>query len=168
MKNTSFAFFEIDFILLEFWVNFRLKKPWVTIFIMIPFHVFKFRTILNIQYSIFLNNFRHICLFFVELNLSHNQVSKLPEELAELQELENLDISHNTFIALPTVVCRIPQLKRLHANNNSIIGKHLWTSLLIKEKIRTIIDHIKKKKKKTMTKTIMKVKITTITVRPIN
>ncbi|XP_063974210.1 leucine-rich repeat-containing protein 40 isoform X1 [Diachasmimorpha longicaudata] len=56
-----------------------------------------------------------------ELNLSHNQMSKLPEELAELQELERLDISHNTFIALPPVTCRIPQLKRLLANNNSII-----------------------------------------------
>ncbi|KAG7196648.1 hypothetical protein KM043_015988 [Ampulex compressa] len=56
-----------------------------------------------------------------ELNLSHNQMSKLPEELAELQALERLDISHNTFIALPPVTCRIPQLKRLLANNNSII-----------------------------------------------
>ena len=51
-------------------------------------------------------------------------MSKLPEELAELQALERLDISHNTFIALPPVTCRIPQLKRLLANNNSIIGKH--------------------------------------------
>lgn len=56
-----------------------------------------------------------------ELNLSHNQMSKLPEELAELQALERLDISHNTFIALPPVAFRIPQLKRLLANNNSII-----------------------------------------------
>ncbi|KAI4497136.1 hypothetical protein M0802_007882 [Mischocyttarus mexicanus] len=59
--------------------------------------------------------------FITELNLSHNQMSKLPEELAELQALERLNISHNTFIALPTVTCRIPQLKRLLANNNSII-----------------------------------------------
>ncbi|XP_012278293.1 leucine-rich repeat-containing protein 20 isoform X2 [Orussus abietinus] len=56
-----------------------------------------------------------------ELNLSHNQMSKLPEELAELQALERLDISHNTFIALPQVACRIPRLKQLLANNNSII-----------------------------------------------
>lgn len=56
-----------------------------------------------------------------ELNLSHNQMSKLPEELSELQALERLDISHNAFIALPVVTCRIPQLKRLLANNNSIL-----------------------------------------------
>ncbi|CAB0031035.1 unnamed protein product [Trichogramma brassicae] len=48
-----------------------------------------------------------------ELNLSNNTMSKLPEELAELQELEKLDISHNAFIALPTVCLRIPHLKRL-------------------------------------------------------
>ncbi|XP_058804789.1 leucine-rich repeat-containing protein 40 [Phymastichus coffea] len=56
-----------------------------------------------------------------ELNLSHNQMGKLPEELSELQELERLDISHNTFIALPSVCCRMPRLKRLLASNNSII-----------------------------------------------
>ncbi|XP_032684775.1 leucine-rich repeat-containing protein 40 isoform X2 [Odontomachus brunneus] len=56
-----------------------------------------------------------------ELNLSHNQMSKLPEELAELQALERLDISHNTFVTLPPVVWRMPQLKRLLANNNFII-----------------------------------------------
>lgn len=62
---------------------------------------------------------------FAELNLSHNQMSKLPEELAELQALERLDISHNTFIALPSVAWRIPQLKRLLANNNFIIGQYI-------------------------------------------
>lgn len=50
-------------------------------------------------------------------------MSKLPEELSELQALERLDISHNTFIALPPVTCRIPQLKHLLANNNSIVGR---------------------------------------------
>ncbi|XP_014233281.1 leucine-rich repeat-containing protein 20 [Trichogramma pretiosum] len=56
-----------------------------------------------------------------ELNLSNNTMSKLPEELAELQELEKLDISHNAFIALPTVCLRIPHLKRLVATNNAIV-----------------------------------------------
>ncbi|KAL7287859.1 hypothetical protein TKK_0017926 [Trichogramma kaykai] len=56
-----------------------------------------------------------------ELNLSNNTMSKLPEELAELQELEKLDISHNSFIALPTVCLRIPHLKRLVATNNAIV-----------------------------------------------
>lgn len=56
-----------------------------------------------------------------ELNLSHNRLSKLPEELVELQDLERLDISHNSFIVLPSVTCQIPQLRRLYANDNSII-----------------------------------------------
>ncbi|CAD6241177.1 GSCOCG00009198001-RA-CDS [Cotesia congregata] len=71
-----------------------------------------------ITVTFFVGNFLS---FNFELNLSHNQFSKLPEELAELQELERLDISHNTFISLPPVTFRMPQLKRLLANNNSII-----------------------------------------------
>lgn len=57
-----------------------------------------------------------------DLNLSHNQMSKLPEELADLAELERLDISHNAYIALPHVVYKMPKLSHLHAQNNHIVG----------------------------------------------
>uniref|UniRef100_A0A2M4CRT7 Putative leucine-rich repeat lrr protein associated with apoptosis in muscle tissue n=1 Tax=Anopheles darlingi TaxID=43151 RepID=A0A2M4CRT7_ANODA len=56
-----------------------------------------------------------------DLNLSHNQMAKLPDELADLHSLKTLDISHNTFIALPTVVFKMPKLRELRANNNAII-----------------------------------------------
>ncbi|XP_058055475.1 leucine-rich repeat-containing protein 20 [Anopheles bellator] len=56
-----------------------------------------------------------------DLNLSHNQMSKLPDELADLQSLTTLDISHNSFITLPTVVFKMPNLRELRANNNAII-----------------------------------------------
>lgn len=72
-------------------------------------------------------------LSFAELNLSHNQMSKLPEELAELQALERLDISHNTFVALPPVVWQMPQLKRLLANNNYIIGQYRLTLIVTQD-----------------------------------
>lgn len=55
------------------------------------------------------------------LNLSHNQMSKLPEELAGLACLSRLDISHNSFITLPQVVFKMAKLKQLLANNNNII-----------------------------------------------
>jgi Leucine-rich repeat (LRR) protein len=58
-------------------------------------------------------------LSFSELNLSHNQMSKLPEELADLAELERLDISQ---IALPHVVYKMPKLTHLCAQNNHIFG----------------------------------------------
>jgi Leucine-rich repeat (LRR) protein len=57
------------------------------------------------------------------LNISYNQMSKLPEELADLAELERLDISHNAYIALPHVVYKMPKLSHLCAQNNHIIGK---------------------------------------------
>merc|ERR1711894_91371 len=35
-----------------------------------------------------------------DLNLSHNKLSALPEEVSKLLQLETLDISHNLFISL--------------------------------------------------------------------
>ncbi|XP_055843495.1 leucine-rich repeat-containing protein 20 isoform X1 [Episyrphus balteatus] len=56
-----------------------------------------------------------------DLNLSHNQMAKLPDELAELASLARLNISHNTFIVLPPVVFKIPNLRELDASHNAII-----------------------------------------------
>ncbi|KAK9498989.1 hypothetical protein O3M35_003514 [Rhynocoris fuscipes] len=56
-----------------------------------------------------------------ELNLSNNQMSKLPDELADLAELERLDISHNAFINLPHVAYKMPKLTTLNASNNHIV-----------------------------------------------
>lgn len=59
-----------------------------------------------------------------DLNLSHNQMAKLPDEIADLKSLERLDISHNTFISLPNSIFKIPKLRTLNANNNHIVGKY--------------------------------------------
>ncbi|XP_052133604.1 leucine-rich repeat protein soc-2 [Frankliniella occidentalis] len=56
-----------------------------------------------------------------ELNVSHNQMSKLPDELSDLAELHTLDISHNAFITLPRVAFKMPKLANLNANHNRII-----------------------------------------------
>ncbi len=56
------------------------------------------------------------------MNLAHNQMSKLPDELEELGALENLDISHNSFINLPYPVYKMPKLINLNASHNYIIG----------------------------------------------
>lgn len=58
-----------------------------------------------------------------DLNLSHNQMAKLPDEIADLRNLERLDISHNTFISLPNSIFKIPNLRQLNASNNHIVGK---------------------------------------------
>ncbi|XP_019868665.1 leucine-rich repeat-containing protein 20 [Aethina tumida] len=56
-----------------------------------------------------------------DLNLSHNQMSKLPDECADLKSLERLDISYNTFISLPNCIFKIPKLLHLNASNNHIV-----------------------------------------------
>ncbi|XP_055295368.1 leucine-rich repeat-containing protein 20 isoform X2 [Sitodiplosis mosellana] len=56
-----------------------------------------------------------------DLNLSLNQLNKLPDELADLTQLLRLDISHNLFLSLPKVVFKMPKLRQLKANNNAII-----------------------------------------------
>lgn len=66
-------------------------------------------------------------LYFSELNISHNQMAKLPDELADLLSLERLDISHNSFLTLPTVVFKMKKLKQLNANDNKIIGNYIFT-----------------------------------------
>ncbi|XP_037957914.1 leucine-rich repeat-containing protein 20-like [Teleopsis dalmanni] len=56
-----------------------------------------------------------------DLNLSHNQLSRIPDELADLNSLARLNISHNSFIVLPPVVFKMPKLRELDASNNAII-----------------------------------------------
>lgn len=48
-------------------------------------------------------------------------MAKLPDELAELNFLENLDISNNSFLSLPSVVFKLNKLKKLIAHTNKII-----------------------------------------------
>lgn len=115
--------------------TFELDRPFILSWRTPPFTATE-RTLARKEhryYSLITSRFtRVIVLSLAELNLSHNQMSKLPEELAELQALERLDISHNTFVALPPVVWRMPQLKRLLANNNFIIGQYRSTGRYVR------------------------------------
>lgn len=55
-----------------------------------------------------------------ELNLSHNHISSLPDELGDLNDLQRLGISHNHFMSLPRVVFNVPNLTHLNAEKNFI------------------------------------------------
>lgn len=61
-------------------------------------------------------------VFSTDLNLSHNEIYKLPDEMADLKELVRLDVSNNYLLNLPAVLFRIPKLRQLRANHNAIIG----------------------------------------------
>lgn len=67
---------------------------------------------------------------FPELNISHNQMGKLPDELSDLRQLEKLDISHNSFVALPAVIFKINKMRHLKANDNHIIGEYRHNNTL--------------------------------------
>lgn len=54
------------------------------------------------------------------LNLSHNHLSTLPDELGNVSDLKSLDISHNSFFSVPKVVFKIPALTNLNAKKNLI------------------------------------------------
>ncbi|XP_055375178.1 leucine-rich repeat-containing protein 20 [Condylostylus longicornis] len=56
-----------------------------------------------------------------EINLSRNEIARLPDELESLESLSILNISHNSFITFPTVVFKVPKLKTLIANDNAIV-----------------------------------------------
>lgn len=81
--------------------------------------------------------FNFVFIFVTDLNLSNNQINKLPDELADLTLLLRLDISHNLFLTLPRVVFKMPKLRQLKANNNAIIGElmitvtNCWLSIVI-------------------------------------
>jgi len=55
-----------------------------------------------------------------ELNIAHNRVSTLPDELSNCSALETVNISGNSFIQLPPVLANIPSLIKLIASKNFI------------------------------------------------
>ena len=56
----------------------------------------------------------------LELDISHNRLSSLPEELEHLGQLESLDMSSNSFLELPPVLARLPSLRKLVARKNFV------------------------------------------------
>lgn len=61
----------------------------------------------------------------IELNVSNNRMSKLPEEIGEMQHLAVLNISHNAFVSLPRVTYTLPKLEEINAEKNYISGKYV-------------------------------------------
>lgn len=60
------------------------------------------------------------CLSLSGLDLSHNQLCSLPDELSSLTSLEYLDISYNQLSAVPDFIRQLPALTQLNAGHNLI------------------------------------------------
>ena len=54
------------------------------------------------------------------LDLSHNNLSALPDDLCALAQLASLNLSHNQFQALPDVLRQLPALKEVDLSSNQI------------------------------------------------
>lgn len=50
-------------------------------------------------------------------------MSKLPEELGNMEQLSILNISHNAFLNVPRIAYELPKLEQLHAEKNYIAGR---------------------------------------------
>jgi len=55
-----------------------------------------------------------------DLNLSHNRMSSLPEEISQCTQLETVDLSYNTFISLPNCLFNLPKINQINAKKNFI------------------------------------------------
>jgi len=58
--------------------------------------------------------------FITDLNLSHNRMSSLPEEISQCTQLESVDVSYNTFISLPNCLFNLPKIIQINAKKNFI------------------------------------------------
>jgi len=71
---------------------------------------------LFIEFPSILSTFRSL----ERLNLYHNAMKTIPEEICQLQQLKHLDLSRNQLTNLPSIVCQLKNLEILHLNNNKI------------------------------------------------
>lgn len=55
-----------------------------------------------------------------KLNFSHNRISQLPMEFAEMQELLELDLSHNKLTTIPDAIVVLQKLEVLYLDDNEI------------------------------------------------
>lgn len=56
----------------------------------------------------------------IKLDLSSNQLTSLPDSLAELTVLQVLNLDKNHFIVLPAPVCQLPELQVLQIGQNDL------------------------------------------------
>lgn len=54
----------------------------------------------------------------LNIDLSENKISSLPEEIATISTLEVLKIDQNQIVSLPKDLWKLPKLKKLIASSN--------------------------------------------------
>ncbi|UJR08785.1 hypothetical protein I4U23_013041 [Adineta vaga] len=67
---------------------------------------------------------RILCSFFSleRLNLYHNAIKSIPEQIAQIHLLKVLDLSRNQLAYIPSSLCKLSNLEVLIVNNNKLIS----------------------------------------------
>ncbi|CAF0842774.1 unnamed protein product [Adineta steineri] len=67
---------------------------------------------------------RILCSFFSleRLNLYHNAIKSIPEQIAQMYTLKVLDLSRNQLAYIPSSLCKLPNLEVLIITNNKLIS----------------------------------------------
>ncbi|CAF3529513.1 unnamed protein product, partial [Rotaria sp. Silwood2] len=67
---------------------------------------------------------RILCSFFFleRLNLYHNVIKSIPEQIVQNHMLQTLDLSRNQLAFIPPALCRLPNLEVLIINNNKLVS----------------------------------------------
>lgn len=68
---------------------------------------------------------RHLFVYIsAELNLSHNKITTLHEQLSDLSHLRVLNMAHNNLSMVPFAAAKMPALEELDLSNNRIDSKY--------------------------------------------
>ncbi|CAF1231648.1 unnamed protein product [Rotaria sordida] len=67
---------------------------------------------------------RILCSFFSleRLNLYHNVIKSIPEQIVQIHMLHTLDLSRNQLAYIPPALCKLPNLEVLIINNNKLVS----------------------------------------------
>ncbi|XP_054000596.1 leucine-rich repeat protein SHOC-2-like [Hylaeus anthracinus] len=76
--------------------------------------------LLNNQFSSLSINVTKCSLDLVQLNLSENRLSNLPNSLHLLKKLVYLNLDYNQLTSIPDIICELTSLKTLKASHNRI------------------------------------------------
>jgi len=67
---------------------------------------------------------RILCSFFSleRLNLYHNAIKSIPEQIVQIHMLKILDLSRNQLAFIPAPLCKLQNLEVLHLHNNKLVS----------------------------------------------
>jgi protein-tyrosine phosphatase len=79
--------------------------------------------------------------YLKKLNISHNNISKLPDNFNELSNIEELNLSYNDFSEIPKIIFKIETLQKIFIDGNKYISNWPNRNIMENKKICIYIDN---------------------------